>query len=88
MYEQLYDHWVNKNRIVENIQGTVYISLNECTENLEDKNNLPLIQKLADESLGRSVEKDGVTLIQLRDLSVVLTCSVLSIPTDALFENT
>lgn len=63
LYEQLHDHWVNKNRIIEDIEGTVYISLNECVENLNNQDDSPLIQKLADQTLGRSVEKDGNTLI-------------------------
>lgn len=87
LYEQLYDLWTSKNRIVENIQEVVYISLSECVENLQDERNAPLIQKLAGEDLGRSAEKDGNTLIQLRDVSVVLNCNMMSISIDPLFES-
>ena len=87
LYEQLYALWTNKDRKIESIEDVVYVSLDECLENLQDQRNSSLIKRLADADLGRSVERDGTTLIRLRDMVVVLVCDQMEMSADALFEN-
>lgn len=87
LYEQLYELWTNKSRKIESIGDVVYVSLDECLENLQDQRNSSLIKRLADADLGRSVERDGATLIRLRDMVVVLVCEQMEVSADALFEN-
>ena len=87
LYEQLYELWTNKGRKIESIGDVVYVSLDECLENLQDQRNSSLIKRLANASLGRSVERDGTTLIRLRDMIIVLVCDQMQMSADALLEN-